>query len=179
MDYNIKIKKGVKFSDGKELTAKDVLFSIYVYCDPTYTGSTTFSTLPIVGMGEYMQNMVSRLTLILRAGPENTDFSAFSKEDQDYYWNAFNTAGVKYAQSIIDACVGSYIDYAEAYIGKTAEEVQASDGLKVVLGMALWNYGKVTDGVLTTAVTKTNYDLNANHPFRLRLRLRRPRQRSR
>ena len=28
--------------------------------------------------------------------------------------------------------------------------------------MALWNYGKVTDGVLTTAVTETKYDLNAN-----------------
>ena len=142
VDYDIKLRKGVKFSDGKELTAKDVLFSIYVYCDPTYTGSTTFSALPIVGMADYQKNMSTRAALIFAAGPDNTDYSLFTKEDADTYWAAFDAAGVKYAQSIIDYCVANYMDYAPSYIGKTADEINANDSLKVVLGMGLWGFGK-------------------------------------
>ena len=142
VDYDIKLRKGVKFSDGKELTAKDVLFSIYVYCDPTYTGSTTFSALPIVGMEDYQKNMSTKASLIFAAKPDNTDYSLFTKEDADTYWAAFDAAGVKYAQSIIDYCVNNYLAYSEAYIGKTADEVTANDSLKVVLGMGLWGFGK-------------------------------------
>ena len=54
--YNIKIKEGVKFSDGEELTADDVIFSYYVYCDPSYDGSTTLGAQPIVGLKNYQAN---------------------------------------------------------------------------------------------------------------------------
>ncbi len=54
--YNIKIKEGVKFSDGEELTADDVIFSYYVYCDPTYDGSTTLASQGIVGVKNYQAN---------------------------------------------------------------------------------------------------------------------------
>ena len=39
--YEFLIKNGIKFSDGVDLTIKDVLFSLYVYLDPAYTGSST------------------------------------------------------------------------------------------------------------------------------------------
>ena len=54
--YHIKIKEGVTFSDGEELTADDVIFSFYVYCDPTYDGSTTLGAEPIVGLKNYQAN---------------------------------------------------------------------------------------------------------------------------
>ncbi len=54
--YHIKIKEGVKFSDGEELTADDVIFSYYVYCDPSYDGSTTLAAQPIVGLKNYLAN---------------------------------------------------------------------------------------------------------------------------
>ncbi len=52
-EYEFLIKNGMKFSDGKDLTIKDVLFSLYVYLDPAYTGSATIYSTDIVGLKEY------------------------------------------------------------------------------------------------------------------------------
>ncbi len=51
--YEFLIKKGIKFSDGKDLTIKDVLFNIYVYLDPAYTGSSTMYSTDIKGLNAY------------------------------------------------------------------------------------------------------------------------------
>lgn len=52
-DYEFVIKNGIKFSDGVELTIKDVLFNLYVYLDPMYTGSSTIYSTDIVGLKAY------------------------------------------------------------------------------------------------------------------------------
>ena len=39
--YTFVIKNGLKYSDGNPLTIEDVLFNMYVYLDPVYTGSST------------------------------------------------------------------------------------------------------------------------------------------
>lgn len=54
--YTIKIKQGVKFSDGHELDADDVIFCYYVLSDPSYTGSSTLYSVPIIGMKNYRAN---------------------------------------------------------------------------------------------------------------------------
>lgn len=51
--YDFLIKKGIKFSDGVELTIDDVLFNLYVYLDPSYTGSSTMYSTDIVGLNAY------------------------------------------------------------------------------------------------------------------------------
>ncbi len=51
--YKFVLKNGIKFSDGKPLTIKDVLFNYYVYLDPVYTGSSTLYSTDIVGLKEY------------------------------------------------------------------------------------------------------------------------------
>ena len=51
--YQIVLKNGIKFSDGVELTAHDVLFNLYMYLDPTYTGSNTLYSTDIVGLQAY------------------------------------------------------------------------------------------------------------------------------
>lgn len=53
--YEFVIKKGMKFSDGVELTIKDVLFSLYVYLDPAYTGSSTIYSTDIKGLSAYKE----------------------------------------------------------------------------------------------------------------------------
>lgn len=53
--YEFLIKNGIKFSDGEDLTIKDVLFNLYVYLDPAYTGSATMYSTDIVGLKEYRQ----------------------------------------------------------------------------------------------------------------------------
>lgn len=53
--YEFLIKNGIKFSDGHDLTIKDVLFNLYVYLDPSYTGSATVYSTDIVGLKNYRQ----------------------------------------------------------------------------------------------------------------------------
>ncbi len=51
--YTFVIKNGIKFSDGVPLTMNDILFNMYVYLDPAYTGSTTMYSTKIKGLSEY------------------------------------------------------------------------------------------------------------------------------
>ena len=51
--YTFVIKNGLKFSDGQPLTMEDVLFNMYIYLDPSYTGSSTMYSTDIVGLQEY------------------------------------------------------------------------------------------------------------------------------
>ena len=51
--YTFVIKNGIKYSDGHPLTIEDVLFNLYVYLDPVYTGSATMYSTDIKGLAEY------------------------------------------------------------------------------------------------------------------------------
>ena len=51
--YEFLIKNGMKFSDGVDLTINDVLFNLYVYLDPAYTGSATIYSTDIKGLAAY------------------------------------------------------------------------------------------------------------------------------
>lgn len=51
--YNFVLKNDIKFSNGSPLTIKDVLFNLYVYLDPVYSGSSTIYSTDIVGLKEY------------------------------------------------------------------------------------------------------------------------------
>lgn len=54
--YYIKIRDDVKFSDGEVMDADDIIFNLYVLSDPTYTGSSTVYSFPILGMVNYREN---------------------------------------------------------------------------------------------------------------------------
>ena len=51
--YYFVLKNDVKYSNGSSLTIRDVLFNLYVYLDPNYTGSTTIYSTDIVGLQAY------------------------------------------------------------------------------------------------------------------------------
>ncbi len=60
--YKFLIKNGILFSDGKPLTIKDVLFNLYVYLDPAYTGSATIYSTDIVGLQNYRQQKLGDIS---------------------------------------------------------------------------------------------------------------------
>ena len=51
--YYFVLKNNVRFSNGSYLTIKDVLFNLYVYLDPAYSGSSTIYSTDIVGLKKY------------------------------------------------------------------------------------------------------------------------------
>lgn len=103
VDYDIKIKDGIKFSDGKPLTADDVIFSMYVLADPTYDGGQTFFSLPITGLKAYHDGMQSLGSLLAAAGKDNTDFSKWDENTQKTFWDTdLPKAGEKFVESIKD-----------------------------------------------------------------------------
>ena len=103
--YDFKLKDDLKFSDGEEVTADDVIFSFYVFCDPTYDGSASTASLPIEGMEAYRSGMSTLSSLIGNAGEDNTDFTFWTEEQQKAFWDAINDGGVAFVQEIVDYCV--------------------------------------------------------------------------
>lgn len=51
--YYFVLKNDILFSNGSPLTMKDVLFNLYTYLDPVYSGSSTIYSTDIVGLSEY------------------------------------------------------------------------------------------------------------------------------
>lgn len=66
--YKFVIKNNLKFSDGKPLTMNDVMFNIYEYLDPVYTGSSTMYSTKILGLNAYRTQVVN--------APDDNDSSA-------------------------------------------------------------------------------------------------------
>lgn len=103
--YDFKLKDDLKFSDGEEVTADDVIFSFYVFCDPTYDGAASTASLPIEGMEAYRSGMATLSSLIGNAGEDNTNFDLWTEEQQKAFWDAINDGGVAFVQEIVDYCV--------------------------------------------------------------------------
>ncbi len=102
------MREDIVFSDGEPATIDDVIFSIYVFLDPTYDGSTTLYSCPIQGVEEYRTNMESLCNLLIKAGEDNTDFTYWDEATQTKFWTeALPTAGAAFAQTILDYCVSN------------------------------------------------------------------------
>ena len=111
--YDFTLRDDLVFSDGEPITIDDVIFSMYVLCDPTYDGSSTLYAVPIEGMEEYRSGMDTLFNLLVAAGPENEDFSLWTAEDQEAFWADLNQAGAAFAQEIVAYCADA--GYAESY----------------------------------------------------------------
>ena len=107
VDYKFTLKQGLKFSDGTPITIDDVIFTMYVYADPTYDGSTTFFALPIKGMKEYRAGMDTWLNLLYEWGRENTNFEFWTAAEQTEFWTKYDAATLGLATEIVNYCVAA------------------------------------------------------------------------
>lgn len=146
--YDFTIRDDLKFSDGTPVTVDDIIFSMYVLCDPTYDGSQTLYGQPIVGMEAYRAGMATLSSLIAAAGEANTDYTLWTKEQQDAFWAAVNDGGVKFAQEIVDYLVtaGAITDAADVYGAapnwgyEVAEGATAKDFFLAIGANYGWNF---------------------------------------
>ena len=109
--YYFVLKNNVKFSNGSALTIKDVLFNLYVYLDPVYTGSSTIYSTDIVGLKEYRTQQgdeksqerfmeqfyieaESRINYLITAA----DYIYEDKEDYSYSKEEFRDCLIEYSE---------------------------------------------------------------------------------
>ena len=133
--YAVNMRDDLVFSDGTPITIDDVIFTMYVYLDPTYDGSVTLYSMPIAGLDDYRSSMTTLSKLIGEAGEDNTDNSLFTAEQQKAFWDAVNDGGAAFAQEIVDYCVSA------GY---------AADSNDVATAAAAWGY----DGLAADATAK-------------------------
>ncbi len=154
--YDFTLRDDLVFSDGEPVTIDDVIFSMYVLCDPTYDGSSTLYAQPIEGMEEYRSGMDTRQNLILAAGPDAYAENEFYTEDQyNTFWAAFNAAGEKFAQEIVDYCVAAgyaagsedVATAAAAWGYELAEDATAADFFAAIVDN--YGYDLSDDGINT------------------------------
>ena len=159
--YDFTLRDDLVFSDGEPITIDDVIFSMYVLCDPTYDGASTLYAQPIEGMEEYRSGMDTRQNLILAAGPDAYAENEFYTEDQyNTFWAAFNAAGEKFAQEIIDYVValgyaeeGNVAAAASAWGYELAEDATAADFFAAIVD----NYGyDLSDNGINTETAGTS-----------------------
>ena len=160
--YTFQLREGVLFADGEELTADDLIFSLYVILDPTFTGIQTLYSEDIVGLNAY-----------------RTQTSDAAYEEYGVIFDGIAAGGSDYDQALLDSYaelvaaawtddlsalvasdLSSYAGYIEEYTGFTADEVSADEGLQIAFSMVLDETGTIADGVLTT-VTGEAFDLSA------------------
>ena len=132
VDYKFTMRDDIVFSDGEPMTIDDVIFSMYVLCDPTYDGSSTLFAQPITGMAEYRSGIDTLLNLIYNAGRDGADYTFFTEEQKNAFWEKYDAATLSLAQEIVDYCLENYADYG-------AEDVQTS--------AALWGFDIAEDTV--------------------------------
>lgn len=168
--YTIKLKEGILFSDGVEVTADDIIFTYYVFADPSYVGSTTLSSYNIIGLKNYQTQTSdevytkydSLFDTILAAGSDHvwaaTD--AWTQEQQTALWDGITAEWKSDLQAISDYVIANYLvdDYVPGvFDGKTAADV--TEDMYIAYSMAMWNFAKVNDDfTLTGNGTGTVYD---------------------
>lgn len=142
--YTFKLKEGMKFSDGTPVTADDVMFSYYVFLDPTYDGASTMFALPIVGLNAYryddpnadvkveeIKTKVEALTddqvaeYIRKVAPADVEGAAFA-DVKDYF--AENLGGEKGVAILLGA------------LGATEENISAAQIADIYVNIELNAY---------------------------------------
>lgn len=150
VDYTFKLRDDLKFADGEEVTADDIIFSYYVYCDPSYDGSASVFSLPIAGMEEYRQGSELLYLVMVDKGADNTDFTYYTEEAQKKFFEEdLPAAGLKFAEDICNFC--------------TANGYVTIESNAVANGMHNWGFGTLNDdGSFTSAVTGTTWTLEGD-----------------
>jgi peptide/nickel transport system substrate-binding protein len=171
--YTAVLRRGMKFSDGEPVTADDVIFTYYTYLDPSYVGSTTLNSFPIIGLKDYQTQTTTQVydkyllmaQDIQAAGPDHEwkTGDSWTKEQQDGYWATLKAGWEADVMSIRDTVMANYLDSSMDIIGVAPEAVKASEGLQNAFALAAWGFAEAKDGKLTTG-SGTEFDLKGTLP---------------
>lgn len=164
--YDFLIKKGIKFSDGEDLTIKDVLFNLYLFLDTAYSGSSTIYSTDIVGLNKYRTGKDDKgaMSTIDATATTNADMRLL----RIYNWlnnqilikeygsvgnipaNAGYVSGLDQYKAEIESDIKAFIPYFQTEVKNDYDSAESSFketckeyAFNEVWELYLYNYGKV------------------------------------
>jgi peptide/nickel transport system substrate-binding protein len=144
--YRFQLRQGVKFSDGVEMTADDLLFTFYVFLDPSYTGSSTINSLGILGYEDFLTgvnaDIRAKYTAIANAAWDNTAGATAAQKTEF-------ASSVEYAFKRATAAITAYVlanygtqAYIDAYFPAPGIDL-TKEGWQVAFGMGMWGFASL------------------------------------
>jgi len=164
--YDITLREDVKFSDGEVLNAEDLIFTMYVLCDPLYDGPYTLGKAPILGLDEYQSSMTTLFDALVLAGRDNTEYVFWDQTTQETFWNELEAAGTQFAQNIVDYLAESSGTSSVAQAAKLwgyeglPENASATEFFYTMCEAYEWNLEALNDA---EAVGKSLFSLMENY----------------
>lgn len=157
--YEFILKNGIKFSDGTAVTGKDVLFNLYEYLDPKYTGSSTLFSMDIKGLEAYRKQTIDPNDLEAMATENETKAAAavaaylagteITEEETTAIWEAVSSciaedagALAQYGYTPADLGLEAPDDYADNYSATLI--LMYSGGLTYSAETSAWTVAEVT-----------------------------------
>ncbi len=153
--YSFSLREDVFFSDGTNLTADDVIFSMYVLLDPSYDGYSNLANLPISGLDLYRKDMLTMYEYV----STKSSGRYYTEQEVADFTEKRDAAGEKYASDVIEYNIKNYgteTFYKSEYGGKWGTDIAENEGLRsayvmVVCGLAEWD--KNDDGTFAGSLT--------------------------
>ena len=186
------IDDGVCFSDGRPVTADDIVYSLELVADPMYAVlAPDRAESSVYGTDEYRAGWHPLYAVILsdlqaaqsaaaeeaspnpESGVPTPDLAetaeknaAYTAEDAEKFNAALERAGMLFVDEIVDYCLERYADEkAVAAVGVDAATVRSDDNYKVAFAMWCWQFasGLNDDGIFCT-LGGGEYDLSVKGP---------------
>jgi len=179
-EYTVRIRDDIFFWDGHKMDIDDVIFSMYVLCDPSYDGGSAVRYSPICGLDNYITDSDDEEYLKYGAEFDKINAAGFGhiwswrdkwkQGQQDAYDTAVLSEWKKDIAAVTEYCVSSYAEqYSEQLIGISSDTVISDENYHTAFAMAAWGFAKLDGGVFTTALgstfTLTDGDLPTQEDF--------------
>lgn len=141
--YTISIQQDMVFSDGEPVTIDDLIFSYYVYADPTYDGMSTFGSLDIEGLRDYKNT-------------EDTDTITGIRKIDDYTCTVtFNSANISADKQIAWLPLTPEHYYGEGFTKGNLSGVKAKNSTP--LGSGAYVFEKYENNIVTLKANETYF----------------------
>ncbi len=166
-EYTVTLRDGLKFSDGQNVTADDIIFSMYVLCDPEYDGNSKIRYSPISGLDNYLTQTDSesfaaleeKFNLIHEAGADHivTKKDPWTEEEQEIYAASIVSEWKEDLRAITDFCVSEFAEqYGMDLLGIPGEEIVKNEEYHVAFAMAAWGFASLdSSGKFVTVIGST------------------------
>lgn len=141
--YTVSIQEGMVFSDGEAVTIDDLIFSYYVYADPTYDGMNTFGTLDIEGLEAY------------KSRDEVDSITGIQKIDNYTCRVIFNSANISADKQIAWLPLTPEHYYGEGFVKGDLSGVKAKNSAP--LGSGAYVFEKYENNIVTLKANETYF----------------------